>query len=322
MGVVYSISTFLAMKKIVLSFTAVIASVAAFSCVWPTGVASAADEPLDRHSSVVFRMSSGLTLGRGITTLNKGMSDPVFLTHAGDKGAGYTFASRTRGYRLNDVLEVSYPILRGRYFVPTSNTVTTRVDLSDWTGFGPRWGCTVAGPDPKIVKGLHCSMERRGLDWDFELQLTHDDVNRSAEASGSIVTDGSVSLSEGKFTSESLVRQDGASEVPVNSSTQIDAVLASNEGSHESDTARMKFKYALFDDGVQVRSKLDGQLLYVEGNVSNTRGDKFTGGSKCAIVTEQGQDEWNSGYSCDTESHYALSGRIQYITDFSVSKNH
>jgi hypothetical protein len=249
------------------------------------------------------------------------MGDPVFLTHVGDKGAGYTFTSRKDGYRLNDALEVTYPILHGPYFVPTSNTVTTRVDLSDWTGFAPHWGCTVAGPDPAILKRLHCSMDRRGLDWDFEFQLTYDDVDRSAEASGSIKTDGSVSLSEGKFTTESGTHQDGASEIPVNSSTQIDAVLGSKEGSHEPDTARMKFKYALYDGGVPVRSKLDGQLLFVEGDVSNTRGDKFTGGSYCNIVTDHGQREDNSGYSCDTEGHYALSGRIQYITDFSVSKN-
>lgn len=174
-------------------------------------------------------------------------------------------------------------------------------------------------------------MNRPAWDWHWAAQITDSHVNRLAEASGSIATAGSVSLADGRFTTESNMRLDGAEVVPARSSTQFDAVLKATDYSSEPVTARARFRYALqLPDGpgyvprVQGDTANGGGRLYVRGSVSNYRGGAFWGDSSCDIVTADDQAVHNTGYVCTMKSAYLETGiqdgRGHYHTDFVISK--
>jgi hypothetical protein len=178
-------------------------------------------------------------------------------------------------------------------------------------------------------------MEQRGADFDWDLHLSDDRVKRLAEASGSVRTDGSVSLNASYFrptrayTTQSELRVDGADDVGPNSSTQFGAVLTPDDVKppkkpDEPETARMKFTYAIRDAGAPGGGPRVGPQYFVRGDVSNYRGPKFTGASSCEITDEANNPVHNSGYTCEMNSYYGgainTPGRAQYITDFTVSK--
>jgi hypothetical protein len=163
-------------------------------------------------------------------------------------------------------------------------------------------------------------MAQRGLDLDWDLYLTDDGVDRVAEASGSIKTDGLISLERGRFLTESKLRLNGANEVWADSSTQFDAVLTSTDATSEPDTARAHFEYALLVNGQPLYDKATGQRVVVRGDVSNQRGWVYKGDSSCAIVTESGVPYESNHYTCSMKGSYAKTGtsRVHYITEFTV----
>jgi hypothetical protein len=272
-----------------------------------------------------YHVGDGLSLGTAtVSNVTKTVTVYPHADAAG-KGAGYraVFAKEfDPGIRTS--ADVSWPIRKGLKAEDTGYTVTSRVVYVEGK-VAPQSTCWVTRPQNEEADHIHCSLVQRGLDNDWDLYLTDDRINRVAEASGAIKTDDSVSLEKGEFATESELRLNGATEVPVNSSTQFDAVLTPQDNTHNSKRALAAFMYAMLDGGKPVYSKDDGQRLYVQGNVKNQRGLEFAGESFCQFVTEKGHVDKSSGYSCAMKGDYARTGigdgRVHYETEFTVSKN-
>jgi hypothetical protein len=149
-------------------------------------------------------------------------------------------------------------------------------------------------------------------------------LNRLSEVSGTIMAGRSLSLVQGEFTPSSKLSQGGAVAVSPNTWTQFDTVLASGDEEGK-DTARMKFQYALLDDGKPVLSKDNGQPLYVFGDASNwRRWDRFVGDSSCQFKTLDDHIETHPNYTCTTKGAHAETGirdgRVHYVTEFIINK--
>lgn len=340
---------------------AVLASVAALVCVGSVGAASAdemsdagADKPSvqwctpwhcpDETAYVRFHVGESLTLGKPKLINNKNAPSVDYHSYLDDGGAEKSSGFQTtyrQVHRPEIDVEVSWPILRGPDGATTGYTVNSRIHGHHVSGErmpAPsqlEGDCSVTGPSGE--DRFHCSMNRRAwrcdtmdcwgyTDWD--LHLTDDRVDRLAEASGAVKTQGSVSLGNGEFATDSQARIDGAKAVPAGKSTQFDAVRKLTDGVTDparSERAQMTFTYALLDGDLPARAE-NGQRLYVSGSVSNFRGPLwFSGNSSCDIITADGDVVENSGYSCNRESAHPNTGikdgRIHYITDFTVKKN-
>jgi hypothetical protein len=183
----------------------------------------------------------------------------------------------------------------------------------------PEHGGKLLGEAPFICTATVTNGRKPSSDVNFDVRL-----NRLAEVSGTIKAVGSVSLVQGEFTPSSKLHLDGAVAVSQNTWTQFDTVLASGDEEGK-DTARMKFQYALLDDGKPVLSKDNGQPLYVFGNASNRRAwEQFIGGSSCHFITLDDHIETHPDYTCTTKGAHAETGirdgRVHYVTDFTVNK--
>jgi hypothetical protein len=332
-------------KRISLFFLAILSGVAVLSGAARLDVASAEELPGPRphaaaestqsnltplyapySAKVVFHVSEGVLLGApAANRREERLIHLEPLLDSGSKGAGYEISfwnMRDRGGRA--VAEVSWPILVGVDGSDTQYKVSARIGIGGKFDV-PDQICKVTNPAGGETGPFHCSMVRRGLDWDWDLHLSDDRVERVAEASGAFTTEGSVSLGDGKFGTDSQLRINGAGAVGKQSTTQFDAVLSPFDHTDRPDTAQMRFGYALLDDGKPVYSKVDGRQLYILGDVSNKREPKqFTGSSSCDFVTDGGRIDENSGYSCDRRGGYAGSGthdrQAHYFTDFVVTK--
>jgi hypothetical protein len=327
---------------------AILVSVSVLASAGPAGPASAeegADSGADSEVStmllpgeledvgVYFHVGSGLTLGKPTELANRYTIPFERFIDVGNKGAGYKFRmTRTYSYFLRSEMVVSWPILEGR----TGWSDTGYRVISTIKGMTPNSGwveeCRI--DDPRGLGGtyFHCNQVRRGLSFNWDLNITDDRLDREAEASGAIRTRGSVSLFGGQTYSESKLQVIGAEAVGENESTQFDAVLRSSdhEGGREMkhpDTARVDFQYAVNDGGQPVYSKKNGRQLFVRGYVSNKRTDPmFVGGAWCEFITGQDDVEEDSGYTCDPWwGDYAntgiKNGHVHYIANFEVRKN-
>lgn len=341
MGCVCSLNV----KRISLFCLAILSGVAVFLSAAPFDFASAEELPdspdragadstqsspapqyLPYSASVVFHVGEGVLLGAPAAhAREERLIHLVPLLDSGNRGAGYTISfwnMRDRGGRA--VAEVSWPILVGADGSSTGYTVSARIGIAGRLDI-PEQTCTVTNSVGKETGPFHCSMVRRGGDWDWDLRLSDDRVKRVAEASGAFTTEGFVSLGNGKFGTDSKLRINGADAVQKQSSTQFDAVLTSSDSTDRPNTAQMRFEYALLDDGKPVYSRVDGQQLYIRGDVSNKREDnRFTGSSSCDFVTDGGRIDENSGYSCQMRGSYARTGaddrQAHYFTQFLVKK--
>jgi hypothetical protein len=339
----------LTMKRFSVCCAAFVASVAALAGLVPTGVAfadegrvsDAASEPVSSNGigvdlsegTVIYHVGAGVHLGEASTSIprNPNGANGVYhlepLYDVGEKGAGFNIK-----WRNNVALaEVSWPI-QDTSGKATGYSVTTRFRVSPVRFLIPH--CTIMGPDGPDQGPFQCTIIRRGLDYDWDMYVTDSRVNRWAETSGSIKTERSISLEDGKFWTESAKFLRGASQVagPWNGggkqpsrSTQFDAVLTEGNQTQAPDSARMGFTYALLDDGQPVYDARTGKRLYVIGNASNDREKtEFKGNSSCVIGTLGGGPAENTGYACYIKDHYAYTGvkdgRINHITDFRVSK--
>jgi hypothetical protein len=125
----------------------------------------------------------------------------------------------------------------------------------------------------------------------------------------------------GGYITESELHVDGADVVPVNTSTQFDAVLLEWEETSEPYTARMRFKYAIRDASAPVGR---GPQFYVRGSVSHHEAERYVGGTTSEIIDYLGTVVDDSGYTCTMDGYYAGSvltaGRAHYITDFTIGK--
>lgn len=337
------------MKRFSLSCLAVVASVAALAGGGPAVLASAETLPDssgsgeltslrqgDTAASVVFQVRSGISLGSPTRESHERTASFDYLNDADGASAGYRITwDYSYIHPVRPQAEVTWPLLEGQEKVAIGY-VTFRLG-------GEGTLCRVTGKTGEDAGPLKCSMSPRSLDKGWDFSITDDGVDRVAEASGSIRTDGSVSLDTSPFipagaytmpsvsplgyTTGSRLHVDGADVVPANSSTQFDAVLTPDDLKSpnrwtEPDTARMRFKYAIRDASHPAGGS--SPTYYVRGDVSNYAGTKFTGGSSCEIVDSLDNPVENSGYSCAQNGYYAGSvltgGRAQYITDFTVSK--
>lgn len=279
----------------------------------------------DERASLHFHVANGVTLGAPTIVNNRGTKPPVFLTDAGDKAAGYTVPNQ--GDLVGREVKVSWPILTGTLPVKTEYTLMCRT--YGYTSNGAVLSsseCSISGP--KKEDRFHVTVDGQSYGsrrWD--VRIADGLMDRRAEASGSITTDGSVSLDmsipmiAGGYTTESVLHVDGADVVPVNTSTQFDAVLFEGEETSEPDTARMKFKYAIRDASAPVGRS---PQFYVRGSVSNKDADRFRGGASCEVIDYLGTVVEDSGYTCTMDGYYAGSvltaGRAHYITDFTIGK--
>lgn len=339
------------MKRIVLSCVGLLVSVAVLAGVGPTGLAAAgelADSTTHSETSpenrwrnrvvgVNFHAGYRLSLGKPKTITNEHTAGFHQLLDVGGTGAGYGGTMRESHFSTDrSVVAVSWPILQGLSRLDTGYTVTSYIRGWTYERSLP-WedGCYIDGPGGRNAGPFHCYQVERGwLSFHFDLYITDDRVDRLAEASGSITTDDSVSLiNNGGYPTytESKLQLAAAATVPVESSTQFDAVLTQEDVDKgmtgEPNTALITFVYAVYDGGKPVYSTIDGRQLFVKGYVSNKRtGTFFAGGSWCEFVTEGKRIDEISGYSCEPSGDYADTeikhGHVHYITDFTVSKKH
>jgi hypothetical protein len=326
---------FLNMNRFSLSCVAILTSVATLVSVGFGGRASAEELPGsdthsrsgsiqhagegDRAASVIFHVAQGIRLGEPTTLTNDDTTsfDPLF--DVGGTGAGYKFTFTKGLGRGGTMTKVSWPILEGQEKSKSDYSVTVQIGDGAYT-------CSISDKNGREVRAagpFFCYLGQRWIDNDWDLHITNANAKRLAEASGAIRTEGTVSLGNGVFESESTQRLDGASDVPKESSTQFDAVMTPTD-KPSAPEARMTFKYAIYDEKPGY-VKSDGGRLYVRGHVSNYRGGVFEGGSSCDIVTADGHVVENYLYTCTMAKGYHVrsgiaDGRIHYITDFTVSK--
>jgi hypothetical protein len=349
------------MKRLMLRCAAVLASVAALVCAGSVGAVSAeemsdtgADGPSvqwctkwhcpDETAYVWFHVGESLTLGKPKLINNWRALSVDYHSYLDDEGTEKSSGFQTtyrQVHRPESDVEVSWPILRGPDGAKTGYTVSSRIHGHHTWGQRPaaphelKGDCSVTGPSGE--NRFHCYMNRRPYDcnaldcWgytDWDLYLTDNSVNRLAEASGAVKTEGSVSLANGEFATDSQARIDGAKAIPAGKSTQFDAVRKLTDGVTDparKDKARMTFQYALLEDGKPVLSKDNGQPLYVFGGVSNRRtSERFFGDSSCHFITLDDHIETNPDYTCTMEGAHPntgiTDGRIHYITDFTIKK--
>lgn len=324
-----------------LSCMAILASVAVAAGAAPAGFASAEEQ---RHSGtrsegslltqsshnvgVYFHVGYGLALGKPTEIANRFSLPYAHFLDVGAKGAGYKFRmTRASAAATRSVMSVSWPILEGRTGWSDSGYRVVSTIKGETGSSG--WEETCRIDDPRDLGGtyFHCNQVRRGLDFDWDLHITDDRVDRAAEASGAIRAVGPVSLSSGVTYSESKLQLIGSEAIPEHSSTQFDAVLTPSDKTSEPDTARMKFNYALNDGGQPVYSTKNGRPLHVRGYVANQRTrTRFDGGAWCEFVTSETEVEKDSGYTCELEwGNYANTGtkdgHVHYIVNFAVKKN-
>jgi hypothetical protein len=280
-------------------------------------------------TSVHFRVATGITLGAPALMENRGTWSFDFLTDVGSQHAGYAVEHDFGIY--NHAVTVSWPILIGNDREATGQTLICRTYGTSSVTSGTE--CRTSGGHRFQVTVDETSDDSSRQHWArWDVRITDGDVKRLAEASGSIKTDGSVKLDgsylapEKAYQTESRLRIDGVDVVPMNSLTQFDAVLTTDDLERpkkpkEPETARMKFRYAILDASQPDRSI---PQYYVRGDVFNHRGGKFTGGSSCEIVDYLDNPVEDSGYTCTMDGYYAgainTAGRAHYITDFTVSK--
>lgn len=317
----------------------------------PAALASAEEVPIARTDTgvstpqpgregevagnVFFRAGYGLSLGRPTTVMNSGTWTLDHFLNAADKGVGYRMTFDDPWTAPVPEVKVTWPLLQGDASDEEHDTGYTVSALTAYSYYRGgveyrdgryRKDCTVTDRNGQQSDRYQCSLEIRSGTWDYYLHLTDKQVDRLAEASGTISTVGSVSLEEGSFETESSRYVSGAKAVPAGSSTQFDATLSSSDVVEERRLARGTFKYALLDDGKTVLDRESGQPLYVSGKVYNYNGVSFRGGSACQIVAGPAyRPVENSGYSCEIDGYYGGSvltaGRAQYITDFTIRKN-
>jgi hypothetical protein len=343
-------------KCLAFKYVAVLASVSALVCAGSVAAASAEElagadaEELsvqtcnkwncpDEAANIRFHVGESISLGAPTVVTNHNTQSVGYHSYLNDEDAEKSSGFQTtyqQPFRIEVDVEVSWPILRGPDGAQTGHTVRARIhgSSSRWAQHQLAADCSVTGPSGG--SRYKCYLNRRAwkcdhsdcwgyADWD--LHLTDDRVDRLAEASGAIKTEGSVSLGNGEFDTDSSARIDGATTVPAGKSTQFDAVRKLTDGVTDparKDRAHMAFTYALSDGGRPVRSQ-NGQQLYVSGSVSNSRGPFwFSGKSSCDIITADGTVVENSGYACNREGAHPntgiTDGRVHYITDFTIKK--
>lgn len=324
------------MKRFSMLCVATLTSVAALSCVSPVAWASANETPTsdarsevatsqlgnegDYLASVTYHVGSGISLGAPTAADKERVRTLTEFPNVGDKSGGFAIAIPPWvGRDDKSSAKVSWPILR-QDGSRTGYDVIARIGFMN--GARASGTCQISGPLGPDHGRFDCSMNQRLWDWDWDLYLTDSTVHRLSEASGSIKTDGSVTLKDGKFSTSSAVRLDGADEVPAGSSTQFDAVLSRNEKTSEPGVARMKFTYGIYlpDQPGYVKS---GGRLYVRGDIhtypGGISGINLLGSSSCDIVDSEDRVVENTGYSC-TVKDARSDGNDHYIADFTVSK--
>lgn len=331
-----------------LSWMAILASVAVVASAAPAGSASA-EELRDSGSQsdvstlgsdvhnvgVYFHVSHGLSLGKPKVAIDRFSGKSKQLLDAGGKGAGYTFTMKKSEYGVDrSEMAVSWPILVGATGSDSGYRVLSSMkgptNNLDWEE-----SCRIVAPSGVSENHFHCYQYRRGLDFDWDLRISDDRVDRRAEASGVIKTVGAVSLTSAGFptNSESKLQVSGAETVPVESSTRFEAVLTPKDTEdgrrlNEPDTARVEFLYAVNDGDKPAYSKKNGRQLYIRGYVSNHRARTFfSGGAWCEFVTGRFNEvEKDPGYSCTPvwggyDQTGVPDGHVHYMADFEVSKN-
>lgn len=162
--------------------------------------------------------------------------------------------------------------------------------------------------------------------------LFHVGLNRAAEASGTVRTSDTISLSEGHFNTEQAYRVSGSSGVDLNSSTEFDSVLRNGEipqAKRFRNQARTEFSYRINVDGRRT-------LYWAGGFVTNHHSDSgFTAESRCRIFkgnpllgSESTLDDsinvpvTDSGFQCVTKGQFVSGahdiGNIHYDATFTV----
>jgi hypothetical protein len=238
------------------------------------------------------------------------------LYYANGTGAGFTFTfnkSVTESPDTPAAAAVSWPVLQNGE--ETVYTVTARIGIGPLT----EESCKVIDQHDQETSHFHCTLAGRGADYDWDMHITDDRVDRWVEASGAIKAQGTVSLADGTFTTTSKTYRRGATDVPAGSSTEFDAVTKPGE---DNDTASIEVWYDLLDSGRAVYGR-DGSPLRVRATVSNERYSWFREASSCEIRSDAGI-EIHSNYSCDKKGDFAHTGirdgHVHYIADFTVSK--
>lgn len=117
--------------------------------------------------------------------------------------------------------------------------------------------------------------------WEDHTRLAfHVGLNRDAEASGSIVSTGDVSLHKGVYETFGLPYHKGGLEsVTPHFGTVFDAVLRKGDKTPFDEQARTEFAYQIYDKGTPT-------TFWVAGLSTNWRGPSFNGDGRCAIYNE------------------------------------
>lgn len=331
---------------------AALMSVAAICWVAPVGAASAEEQPspgvrsesasteADYAASVAFRIGAGMSLGAPTTRVNRRTEAFSAPTDVGGDGAGFRFAFNKwhTGEFQSTIVDVAWPIRKGKAKEKTDLTLSTRIEFEPIADIGtgtpraplaPHYECYVKDSKGQVSSKVHCWMERHGLDKDWDLHLTDDDLNRRAEVSGSFRTEGQLSLQGGEYTAGPAphvpeLYVSGAPAVRAGESTQFDAVRGRNESPATLKVARMDFKYGLFEGGQPVTS-VYGTKLYLVGHVANDAGGFWSSGdSECYLKDEHDRRIDDPRFSCEMTGKYAKTalsdGRVHYITDFVISR--
>lgn len=315
------------MKRITASCAAILTCVAAVAWVGPVGWASAEETPDNAvwRVGVDFHVADGLSLGDATVSNQTKTVTVTPSTDAAGNGAGYSAVfPKEFDPEIRTGADVTWPIRQGRDGSDTGYIVTSRV-FSVEGKVSPASTCWVTRPKNENTDNISCSLVQRGLDNDWDLYLTDDRLNRLVEASGAIKTDGSVKLGEGMFFAQTYLRLAGATEVPVNSSTQFDSVLTPQDKDNPSgprgSEALIMFEYAIYDGEQPGYVNSENRRLYLRGHVSNRRGNVFRGDSYCEIITADGSAVEN--YTCTMKSSNAraeIGNGVHYETEFTVSK--
>lgn len=325
---------FVFMKRFSLSCVTVLTCVAALAGAGPVGSASAqelmtggaapgavsngaTDKETTYTASVPFHTSAGIQLAQPTTTVEHRVGSLTHLSNADGTAAGFTFTFDESAIDTPDApaaAAVTWPVLQDGE--KTGYTVTARIGIGSLT---TDESCKVRDANDQETSHFHCTLAGRGLDYDWDMHITDDRVDRWVEASGSIKAEGSVSLANGTFDTTSKTYRRGAADVPAGLSTEFDAVTKPGE---DNDSAYIEVWYDLLDNGRSVIAR-DGSPLRVKATVSNKRFWWFQEGSSCEIRGNSGI-EVHSSYSCDMVGDYAHTGigdgHVHYFTDFTVKK--
>jgi hypothetical protein len=314
------------MKWFALSCVAVLAGVASFAGVGPAGSASAVEAALwPRTVDVAFHMTTGVSLGKPTTlTSTKGVTSESHVD-VGEKGAGFRL---TWGNGFDRVTHFeSWPILEGPAAKRTTYTVIAGIDFSQ---FSTGEKCRVVDLVGEEAGPFHCSMIQRGWDYDWDMYIVDDRVDRDLEVSASVRTEGSVSLEKGTFVQTPRIEGDasrhvkGATAVPTDSSTQLNSVHLREDSINRGVVreASAFFLYELFDNGKPITGR-HGLPVEFSGIVTNkfASNGEVENESWCLIST--GYIGNDLGYSCTVNAYYAKTGvddRVHYVAEFTIRK--